>query len=141
MPLKAGTGARNKGHAGEHEVIALLTAWAKEVGVELQLSRNLEQVREGGADINGVPGLEVEIKRVEANGLPNWWAQVCRATAKTGKTPMLMHRRNRQPWRARVRTSVALHNEETGAWELFEVDADLELAQAKLWFQRWVQVF
>jgi len=135
---------RAKGMAGEYEVIALLTIWAKEVDVPLVLSRNLLQVREGGADIDGVHGLEVEVKRVEQStsaGINQWWVQVCRAAAKTGKTPFLIHRRNRQPWRARVLTTVAMHNELTAAWDLFEVIVDLELPQAKLWFQRYVQVY
>lgn len=138
MPIKS---PKAKGSSGEYEIIALLTAWAAEVGVQLDLTRNLEQVREGGADINGVTGLEVEVKRVENGSINQWWAQVCRAANKSGKTPTLFHRKNRQPWRARVRTSVAMHNEFTGQWDLFEVDIDLELAQAKLWFQRYVQVF
>ena len=138
MPIKS---PKQKGSSGEYEIIALLTGWAAEVEVSLDLSRNLEQVRAGGADINGVPGLEVEVKRVENGSINQWWKQVCKAADKSGKTPSLFHRKNRQPWRARVRTTVAMHNEESGVWDLFAVDADLELAQAKLWFQKHVQVF
>jgi hypothetical protein len=137
MGAKAGP----KGKSGEYEVRDLLTAWGCEVGVVLDLSRNLLQVREGGADIDGVTGLEIEVKRVEANGINQWWAQVCRAADKSGKTPMLAHRRNRQPWRFRVRTTVALHDEYSNRWKLFPVVADLELIEAKQWFQRYIEVF
>lgn len=132
---------KQKGSAGEYEMIAKLTFWARQVQVPLTLTRNLEQVREGGADINGVAGLEIEVKRVEANGINQWWDQVCRAAAKTGKTPMLCHRKNRQPWKYRVKTTVALHCTNSSAWDLFEVVVDLEEPQAKIWFQRYIKVF
>lgn len=138
MPIKS---PKAKGTSGEYEVRNLLTMWGQECGVRLDLTRNLLQVREGGADIDGVLGLEIEVKRVESNGINQWWSQVCRASDKSGKTPLLAHRRNRQPWRFRVRTTVALHNEFTNAWELFQVDADLELSEAKQWFQKYLKVF
>jgi hypothetical protein len=40
---------KNKGSAGEREVILLLTTWAAQVGVALHLERNLEQTRYGVA--------------------------------------------------------------------------------------------
>lgn len=138
MPLKS---PKAKGSAGEYEVIGLLTLWAEEVGVPLVLSRNLLQVREGGADVDGVAGLAIEVKRVENGSINGWWDQVCRAAAKQGHTPFLAHRRNRQPWQFRVRTTVAMHNQHSNAWELFSVDADLTLLQARTWFQHYVKVF
>ena len=132
---------KQKGSGGEYEIITLLTEWGAQVGVPLTLTRNLLQTREGGADVDGVHGLEIEVKRVESNAVKQWWAQVCRASDKSGKVPMLAHRRNRQPWRFRVRTTVAMHNEYSNAWELFTVDADLELDQAKQWFQNYLKVF
>jgi hypothetical protein len=137
MALRPG-GARVKGASGERELAALLTSWAEEVGVYLDLDRNLEQVRYGGADVNGVPGMEIEVKRVESNGINQWWDQVCRAAAKTGKLPFLAHRRNRQPWRFRVSTHVAM--EHGGSWSHFPIVADLELNQAKRWFQEYINL-
>jgi len=130
-----------KGSSGEYEVRDLLTLWGQEVGVRLDLTRNLLQVREGGADIDGVHGLEIEVKRVEQPAIKQWWAQVCRASDKSGKLPFLAHRRNRQPWRFRVRTTVALHCDRSNNWKLFQVDADLELPEAKQWFQNYLEVF
>ena len=95
MPLNS---PKQKGSKGEYEIIGLLTSWAAEVQVTLELERNLEQVRKGGSDVNGVPGLEIEVKRVEANGINQWWKQVCAASAKSGNRPLLCHRANRKPW-------------------------------------------
>lgn len=129
---------KQKGAGGELEVCRLLTSWAASVGVQLQLERNLEQVRYGGADINGVPGLEIEVKRVEANGINQWWSQVCTAARKTGKRPMLCHRKNRQPWSFRIGASVYEVAPATGAAVLIPIAIDLELAQAKVWFQNYI---
>lgn len=130
--------SRAKGSGGEHEVIALLTAWAAEVGVTLTLSRNLEQVREGGADINGVVGMEVEVKRVENLVISSAWAQVCRAAERSGKHPFLIHRQNRKPWRVRTLVKDALHI--GGAWKLVPLVVNLELEDAKRWFQAYVEL-
>ena len=128
-----------KGSGGEYEIIALLTSWAAEVGVELKLERNLEQVRKGGADINGIPNMEVEVKRVEANSINSWWAQVLEASRKTGRWPLLAHRRNRQPWRFRTYIRAAIYPERGYSASIVNIVADLELASAKVWFQEFVK--
>lgn len=129
---------KGKGSGGEYEIIKLLTEWGEDVGYSLQLERNLEQVRKGGADVDGVPGLEIEVKRVEANGINSWWAQVCKAAKATGGRPMLCHRKNRQPWRFRVGVYVWEKNDLEGG-VMVPVCADLELADAKRWFQGYIQ--
>lgn len=122
---------KNKGSAGEREAIDLLTKWSSEVGVDLLLERNLEQVRHGGSDINGVPGLEIEVKRVEATNVKAWWAQVCKAAERTGNAPFLMHRANRKQWQFRVRVWV---------WPCRErpLDVDLTLPEAQVWFKAYL---
>lgn len=130
--------SKQKGSAGEREVIHLLTKWAADVGVDLDLERNLEQTRYGGSDVNGVPGLEIEVKRAEANGINQWWDQVCRAAKKSNKRPFLIHRKNRQPWRVRVYSQVAFH--EGNNWSLIWVVTDLEIKQAEAWFKEYVKV-
>lgn len=132
MALAPG-GARAKGSSGEHEAIALLNGWALVAGYRLTLERNLEQVRKGGSDINGVPGMDIEVKRVEANGINQWWAQVCRAADKAGTHPFLMYRKNRQPWRFRTRVYAAHYGPMTSG--VTPVVADLELPCARNWFQ------
>ena len=121
-----------KGSAGELEAAKLLTSWAKDIGVSLDLSRNLEQVRAGGADVNGVPNLEVEVKRQETLNVGAWWRQVCRASDKSGKVPLLMYRQNRRPWFFKVRQVVAVYGISTGALYL---DFTMDETQAKKWFQ------
>ncbi len=133
MALAPG-GAKQKGSAGEYEVISLLTGWAASIGIRLVLERNLEQVRHGGADINGVPGLEIEVKRVEATGINSWWKQVLKAADKSGKRPFLIHRRNRQPWRVRVHLYAAEYTAEHVGVTIPLV-VDLELEDARRWFQ------
>lgn len=129
---------KQKGSGGEYEVIVLLTSWAREVGVSLDLQRNLEQVREGGADINGIVGMEVEVKRVENLVISAAWAQVCKACQKTGKHPLLIHRQNRKPWRIRTRVDSALHI--GGAWKLVPLIVNMDLDDAKRWFQAYIQL-
>lgn len=135
MALAPG-GAKSKGASGEREAAALLALWAAEVGFKVDPSRNLEQVRGGGYDLNGVPGLGIEVKRVEAPNLTGWWRQALRQADADGTTPFLMHRQNRRPWRFRVRSHVAIYGScEAGA---VAVDMDLDIAQAKVWFQYYV---
>lgn len=129
---------KQKGSGGEYEVIVLLTSWAAEVGVRLELTRNLLQTREGGADIDGVEGMEVEVKRVENLVLSTAWAQVCKACQKTGKHPLLIHRQNRKPWRVRTRIESALHI--GGQWKLVPLIVNLDLEDAKRWFQSYIQL-
>lgn len=128
-----GINPKAKGQAGEYESIALLTSWATQAGYKLVLERNLEQVRKGGSDINGVPGMDIEVKRVQAPNVAGWWAQVCRAADKQGTLPLLMHRRNHQPWRFRTRIYAAFYGPMSSG--VVPVTVDLEAADAKVWFQ------
>src|ERR1700691_5038342 len=48
-------------------------------------------------DVVGVPGVHVEVKRVEKGTLYDWMAQAKR-DAKAGNIPVVMHRRSRQDW-------------------------------------------
>lgn len=121
-----------KGAAGELEAIRLLDSWATEAGYKLSLERNLEQVRHGGSDINGVAGLEIEIKRVESNAITQWWAQVTKQANRTGKHPVLLHRKNRQPWRMRTVVFAALYGEHSSG--VVPMVCDMDLPSAKAWF-------
>lgn len=129
MPLRPG-GAKAKGAAGERELAQLLTGWALLRGIQIDLTRNLEQTRGGGHDLTGLEryGMAVEVKRVEANGLRQWWAQAVRqAEAVGGLTPVLAYRANRQPWRFRVREWVY-------PVTASPLDIDLECATFQSWF-------
>lgn len=122
-------GSKAKGATGEREVAALLTAWASEAGVGLDLIRNLEQTRGGGHDLVGTEqyGLAIEVKRVEANGLNVWWAQAVRQAEQVGCAPVLAHRRNHQPWRFRVQAWLY-------PYKYGPLMVDLEAEEFKKWF-------
>lgn len=116
----------------------MLTRWAADVGVVLQLERNLEQTRYGGADINGVPGMEVEVKREQQHNIRTWWGQVTKAAKRTGKRPLLCHRKDRCQWGFRTWAYVVEYDS-NGAGVLVPLVVDLDIAQAETWFKACVQ--
>lgn len=94
MPLNA----RAKGAGGEREFCDWLSA---NFSIPAP-SRNLDQVRDGGADII-CPPFAFEIKRVENVSLTAWWNQVSKAVNKqTGKAfglePVVAFRKNTKDW-------------------------------------------
>lgn len=125
---------RNKGASAERELALLLMGWGLEIGARLDIKRNLEQVRGGGYDLDGVPGLAIECKRVEALDLKNWWAQACRQ-ATGGRIPFLGYRTNRQPWRFMVRAPVTFLSPTGAAAGAAWLDVGMDSTQGKIWFQ------
>ena len=91
--------ARNKGARAELEVLRLL---GEELGQALQ--RNLSQTREGGADCICVKGFAIEVKRQEQLSRPAWWRQAVEQAQRLGVEPMLLYRRNHEPWTAWIHT-------------------------------------
>ena len=82
---------RTKGATAERELLARLNE-----GLGINLSRNLKQTREGGADCDDLEGFSLEIKRQETLCLPDWWRQ---ANEQAGdKIPVLAYRQSRKPW-------------------------------------------
>lgn len=122
-----------KGASGERQAADKLKAWAAEIGIEVDPSRNLEQVRGGGYDLNGIPGLGVEVKRQEALNLTGWWKQATRQADADGSIPVLMWRQNRRPWAFRVRLWAAIYSP-GGHGTIVPVDADLDEANFKRWY-------
>jgi len=96
---------RRKGKAGELELARLLRDL---LGADV--ARNLVQSREGGADLLGLPGWAVEVKRAARARLSEWWLQACQQAESTGQKPALFYRLDRQPWRC----VVALRHVATG---------------------------
>ena len=96
---------RRKGKVGELELIRLL----REL-LGANVARNLEQSRQGGADLLGLPGWAVEVKRAARPRLAEWWLQACTQAEVTGLRPALCYRLDRQPWRV----VVALRHVATG---------------------------
>lgn len=129
---------RSKGQRGEREAIAFITDWATPVTralgwPDMTLSRNLVQSRSGGYDILGIDWLALEIKRHETLNVATWWKQTIKQTGD-GQVPLLMYRQNNQRWRFRVKLHAA-HYSPCGFSGVSQLVADLEEAQAKVWFQ------
>ncbi len=91
-----GRSKRNKGAAGERELAAILT---EELGQVVK--RNLGQARDGADDIT-IAHFRIEVKRQETVRIDKWSEQV-EACAKAGEVPVVIYRRNGQPWRVCLR--------------------------------------
>lgn len=112
--------ARRKGASAERELAKLLT---EQLGVNVM--RNLEQVRSGGADLLGVGPWAIEVKRHERLAIPQWWRQAC--TQAGSFLPALAYRRSRHPWAFRVPLEVALGNFSRSDWVIRpQCELDLE---------------
>lgn len=86
---------RRKGAVAEREVVNLL----KERGLKAQRTAPLQAA--GGvtdADVLGVEGCHLEIKRQERIEIDKWCAQVELASKPTD-IPCVLWRRSQQPWR------------------------------------------
>lgn len=92
--VSSGAGVRNKGARGERELAKLL---GEAMGADL--TRNLNQWREGGPDLlsAALPWLALEVKRCETVTLGAWWRQAT-AQATPGQIPALAYRQSRRPW-------------------------------------------
>ena len=88
---------RTKGATGERELAKILR---DELGAEI--TRNLVQSREGGADLLGVPGWAIECKRAADKSLNRWWLQACQQADRAGMKPALIYRIDRCDWRVIV---------------------------------------
>lgn len=88
---------RRKGANGERELARLLR---EHLGADV--TRNLLQTREGGADLNGLTGWALEVKRAATPRLADWWQQTCAQAQATGQRPALAYRLDRRPWRVVV---------------------------------------
>ena len=136
--------SRNKGKRAEREVIDWLQSIINEVcpQLDLILQRNTVQSDRGGSDICGLDALAIELKHVENQSpglIENWWAQTVKQAKSfrqvNGKprTPILIYRKNRSPFRVRM---------EGGTWaagvgEACIVDIDAEAFGS--WFRLFVR--
>ena len=84
--------SREKGKSGEREVAKLF----RDYGIEAKRGCQFH----GGPDspdVMGVPGLHVEVKRVERLNLYEAMEQ-CWHDASAEEVPVVIHRRNNKPW-------------------------------------------
>ena len=84
--------SKAKGAAGERELAKLL----REHGYIARRGQQYSGAN-GDADVVGLPGVHIECKRVERLNVYEAMAQA-RRDARPGEIPVVMHRKNRQPW-------------------------------------------
>lgn len=89
-----GKSERDKGKRGEREFLSQLGQL-----LNCDLSRNLNQSANGGADSLSLPGFAVEIKRAERLSIEAWWSQAVTQAKAVNRKPLLAFRRNRSEWR------------------------------------------
>lgn len=87
--------AKKKGAEGEREFCRWIQ---KNLELDFLPERNLDQVRNGGADILGVYPFVFEIKRVENLDLVSAWIQCKTAAEKEKGEPVVAFRKNRNAW-------------------------------------------
>lgn len=90
--------SRAKGKRGELEAAAEL----RKHGYEARRGQQFSGGGESPDVVHSIPGVHLEVKRVEKGALYNWLEQAIR-DAGPGKVPIVMHKRNRQEWVAVLR--------------------------------------
>lgn len=124
------SGAVKKGKAGERELANLLREW---FGEAYTIRRNLMQSMVGGYDLEGLPNLAIEVKRVERLAIPKWWrqarTQADNVYAPSGSCyvtrPLLAYRQNRKRWTFVVRVNDYLRwGSGSGVYELMRLGRD-----------------
>ena len=93
-----GRSQRTKGATGEREVVAALQARGHHSRRTAPMQTGYGGTH-GDADVAGLPGYHIEVKRQEALSLDKWSAQAEADASVTGNVPLVVYRRSRQPWR------------------------------------------
>ena len=89
--------SRNKGRKGELEAAHLLQKYGYEA------RRTAQVCGKDQADVEGVDGLHIEVKRQETVSIEKWLQQSERDAEYTGGVPIVLHRRNREAWKVTLR--------------------------------------
>lgn len=84
--------SRDKGARGERELANVLKTYGYDTRRGQQFSG-----ANGDADVVGLPGVHLEIKRVEKLNIDNAMEQSIR-DARAGEMPTVMHRKNKKKW-------------------------------------------
>lgn len=88
--------SRRKGKEGELEVAHIM----QDYGFDARRGQQFSGLH-GDADVVGVPYLHLEIKRVKSLNLDKAMEQSIR-DAREGEIPIVVHRKDRQPWRVTI---------------------------------------
>ena len=91
-----GRAEQRKGRAAELELVGILN----DHGIPARPGEPMNYGSE--ADIVGVAGVHVEVKRAEQLRLPEWLSQAERDAQRFGGWPCLFFRRSRERWRVVV---------------------------------------
>ena len=89
--------SREKGKAGEREAAKILSEL---FDVPVRRSQQFSGAN-GDADLVGLPGVHVEVKRRELGNVANWIDQAVDDTDPES-IPMVVHRASGRPWMATV---------------------------------------
>ena len=85
--------SRDKGKRGELEAAKLL----KEHGYDARRGQQFSGAN-GDPDVVGLPGIHIEVKRVEKLNIDEALEQAIR-DKRENEIPVVMHRKNRTPWK------------------------------------------
>jgi len=90
------TNSREKGKRGELEL-------AKELNKHGYNCRRSQQYAgfNGDADVVGIDGLHIEVKRVQALNIDKAYEQAIN-DAREGEIPIVAHRKNHKPWKVTI---------------------------------------
>ena len=101
--------SRDKGKRGELEAAKLL----KEHGYDARRGQQFSGAN-GDADVVGLPGIHIEVKRVEKLNIDNALDQAIR-DKRAAEIPIVLHRKNRSVWKVTMRFEdwIAMYK----AWE------------------------
>lgn len=91
------TNSRRKGKDGELELARIL----RDYGFDARRGQQYSGAN-GDADVVGLPGIHIEVKRVEALNLDEAMEQSVR-DAKAGERPVVIHRKNGKKWKVTMR--------------------------------------
>lgn len=90
-----GRSSRRKGKVGEREVVNALKAAGFEAA-----HRSAQYCGNTGdaPDVEGLPGIHIEVKRVERLNLRKAYEQAVNDSKKSGDIAAVFHRQSHQPW-------------------------------------------
>lgn len=89
------TNSKQKGKRGELEVAKMLQL----IGYDARRSVQYCGSSGDAADVVGVGGLHLEVKRTETISIRKWMEQAERDAEKSGRTPVVVFRSNGKRWR------------------------------------------
>lgn len=88
------TRSKSKGKCGELEVAKIL----RDFGFDARRGQQYCGAN-GDADVVGLPGYHIEVKRTEAYHIDDWWDQAT-VEARLSEVPVLVFRKSRHEWKA-----------------------------------------